>query len=117
MISAGTSRTFISFVNDVLIWLTFNIRRHFTHLHFIVNNVLIWLKFIIRRHFTHLHFIAPGTHAGKAHLLSDVIENIEHDPVYYQTRALSCVLGDEDVLGKMLREGAGQSSEKEELTA
>lgn len=40
-------------------------------------------------HFTHVKFDAPGTTVGKAHLLCDVIDNIEMKDDYYQTKTLS----------------------------
>ena len=40
-------------------------------------------------HFTHLKYDAPGSGAERAHLLSDVINNIELDPAYYQKKTLA----------------------------
>ncbi len=40
-------------------------------------------------HFTHLKFDAPGSGVEKAHLLSDVIDNIERYPTYYQEKTLT----------------------------
>ncbi|ELT96554.1 hypothetical protein CAPTEDRAFT_162417 [Capitella teleta] len=40
-------------------------------------------------HFTHLRFNAPGSGVDRAHLLSDVIDNIELMPDYYQRKTLS----------------------------
>lgn len=54
-------------------------------------------------HFTNVAFDAPGKHVGRAHLLDDVIENIEHDPTYYQTRSLTMSLLENRSLGKAYR--------------
>eukprot|EP00286_Rhodomonas_abbreviata_P001933 CAMPEP_0181290856 /NCGR_PEP_ID=MMETSP1101-20121128/1647_1 /TAXON_ID=46948 /ORGANISM="Rhodomonas abbreviata, Strain Caron Lab Isolate" /LENGTH=275 /DNA_ID=CAMNT_0023395189 /DNA_START=9 /DNA_END=836 /DNA_ORIENTATION=- len=40
-------------------------------------------------HFTHLLAEAPGTEAGRAHLLSDVIDNISLYPDYYQKKTMT----------------------------
>lgn len=40
-------------------------------------------------HFTHLNFEAPGSGVEKAHLLSDVIENLEMDSEYYQKKTMT----------------------------
>ena len=43
-------------------------------------------------HFTHLDYAAPKTTIGEAHLLSEVIDNIESiDSLYYQKKTLSFV--------------------------
>lgn len=44
-------------------------------------------------HFTHLKYAAPKTVIGQAHLLHDVIDNIENiSPDYYQKKTISfCV--------------------------
>ena len=55
-------------------------------------------------HVTHLQFDAPGTQATKAHLLSDVIENISLKAEYYQSKSLSFVLREKDGLLAKYRE-------------
>ena len=41
-------------------------------------------------HFTHLKFAAPRSHVGEAHLMDDVIDNIEHIANdYYQRKTIS----------------------------
>ncbi len=40
-------------------------------------------------HFTHLRYDAPGSGAERAHLLRDVINNIELDAAFYQKKTLS----------------------------
>lgn len=52
-------------------------------------------------HFTALSFEAPGTWAGKAHLLSSVISNIETCSEYYQRATLSFTLKDKTPLSAM----------------
>ncbi|XP_048580917.1 m7GpppX diphosphatase [Nematostella vectensis] len=50
-------------------------------------------------HFTHLKFDAPGLGSGKAHLLSDIIDNISTiDSGYYQKKTLPCILREHDKL-------------------
>ncbi|KAJ7380952.1 hypothetical protein OS493_004542 [Desmophyllum pertusum] len=52
-------------------------------------------------HFTHLKYDAPGCGIGKAHLLQDVIDNIENiDSHYYSKRTLSCLFKENDKLFK-----------------
>ena len=44
-------------------------------------------------HFTHLKYEAPKTLIGQAHLLEEIIDNIENiDPCYYQKKTLSFVV-------------------------
>merc|ERR1711976_711052 len=43
-------------------------------------------------HFTHLRFDAPGSGVERAHLLSDVIDNIELMEDFYQKKTLAFVL-------------------------
>ena len=44
-------------------------------------------------HFTHLDYVAPKATIGEAHLLSEVIDNIENiDSLYYQKKTLSFVV-------------------------
>ena len=49
-------------------------------------------------HFTHIDYEAPGCGVEKAHLLLDVIENIEMDTNYYERKTLSFVIRDLDKL-------------------
>ena len=52
-------------------------------------------------HFTHLKYDAPGCGIGKAHLLQDVIDNIENiDSDYYRKKTLACVFKANDKLFK-----------------
>ncbi|XP_015757633.1 PREDICTED: m7GpppX diphosphatase-like [Acropora digitifera] len=52
-------------------------------------------------HFTHLNYDAPGCGIGKAHLLQDVIDNIENiDEDYYRKKTLACVFKANDKLFK-----------------
>lgn len=55
-------------------------------------------------HFTALGFEAPGTGVERAHLLADVIENLECDPDYYQQRTLTFALRADDPLLRLLQE-------------
>ncbi|XP_022098424.1 m7GpppX diphosphatase-like [Acanthaster planci] len=59
-------------------------------------------------HVTHVKFDAPGSGVTRAHLLSDVIENIELMPDYYQRKTLTCVLREKDGLLARFREVRGQ---------
>ena len=50
-------------------------------------------------HFTHLKYAAPKTLVGEAHLLEEVIDNIEHiDSDFYQKKTLSFCLKDSSPL-------------------
>lgn len=50
-------------------------------------------------HFTHINYDAPGSCLGKAHLLHDVIDNIENiDSNYYSKRTLLCLFKENDKL-------------------
>ncbi|KAM6924013.1 m7GpppX diphosphatase [Xenentodon cancila] len=52
-------------------------------------------------HFTKLGYEAPGCGVERAHLLSDVIQNLQCDPQYYKTRTLYFpVRADDGLLGK-----------------
>lgn len=52
-------------------------------------------------HFTALSYDAPGCSVERAHLLSDVIQNVELDAQYYQKRTLTFALrADEPLLKK-----------------
>ncbi|XP_004689167.1 PREDICTED: m7GpppX diphosphatase isoform X1 [Condylura cristata] len=55
-------------------------------------------------HFTALGFEAPGSGVERAHLLADVIENLECDPEYYQQRTLTFALRADDPLLRLLQE-------------
>ncbi|XP_068515668.1 m7GpppX diphosphatase isoform X2 [Anas acuta] len=57
-------------------------------------------------HFTALGYDAPGTSVERAHLLSDVIDNLVLDSSYYQKRALTFALrADEPLLKKFQEAG------------
>lgn len=49
-------------------------------------------------HFTHLRYDAPGSGVERAHLLTDVINNIEMMSDYYQKKTLSFLVKDNDSL-------------------
>lgn len=49
-------------------------------------------------HFTKLGYQAPGCGVERAHLLADVIQNLQADPEYYKTRTLYFPLRAEDGL-------------------
>jgi len=51
-------------------------------------------------HFTHLNYDAPGAGVEKAHLLSDVIENIELCADYYQRKTMTFITKEYDGLYK-----------------
>ncbi|XP_032954131.1 m7GpppX diphosphatase isoform X1 [Rhinolophus ferrumequinum] len=55
-------------------------------------------------HFTALGFEAPGSGVERAHLLAEVIENLEHDPEYYQQRTLTFALRADEPLLQLLQE-------------
>ncbi|XP_006731395.1 m7GpppX diphosphatase [Leptonychotes weddellii] len=55
-------------------------------------------------HFTALGFEAPGSGVERAHLLADVIENLERDPDHYQQRTLTFALRADDALLELLQE-------------
>ncbi|XP_006140703.2 m7GpppX diphosphatase [Tupaia chinensis] len=55
-------------------------------------------------HFTALGFEAPGSGVERAHLLADVIENLEWDPEHYQRRTLTLALRADDPLLTQLQE-------------
>ncbi|XP_008587673.1 PREDICTED: m7GpppX diphosphatase-like [Galeopterus variegatus] len=56
-------------------------------------------------HFTALGFEAPGSGVERAHLLAEVIENLEYDATYYQQRTLTFALRADDPLLTLLQEG------------
>ncbi|XP_005103893.1 m7GpppX diphosphatase [Aplysia californica] len=49
-------------------------------------------------HFSHIRFDAPGTDVMRAHLLSDVIDNLSINPDFYKKKTLSYVVRDSDQL-------------------
>ncbi|XP_019667095.1 m7GpppX diphosphatase isoform X3 [Felis catus] len=55
-------------------------------------------------HFTALGFEAPGSAVERAHLLAEVIENLECDPEHYQRRTLTFALRADDPLLQLLHE-------------
>nr|XP_004665527.1 m7GpppX diphosphatase [Jaculus jaculus] len=55
-------------------------------------------------HFTALGFEAPGSGVERAHLLAEVIENLECDPNYYQRRTLTFALRTDDPLLRLLQQ-------------
>uniref|UniRef100_A0A8D0FYY9 m7GpppX diphosphatase n=1 Tax=Sphenodon punctatus TaxID=8508 RepID=A0A8D0FYY9_SPHPU len=55
-------------------------------------------------HFTALSYDAPGCSVERAHLLSDVIDNLELDSQYYQKRALTFPLRADEALLKKFQE-------------
>ncbi|XP_054453942.1 m7GpppX diphosphatase [Anoplopoma fimbria] len=57
-------------------------------------------------HFTKLGYEAPGCGVERAHLLADVIQNLQSDPQYYKTRTLYFPLrADDGLLGKFKEAG------------
>ena len=57
-------------------------------------------------HFTVLGSEAPGSGVERAHLLSDVIQNLEGDGEFYRQRSLSCSLrADDGLLAKFQQAG------------
>ncbi|XP_061901384.1 m7GpppX diphosphatase-like isoform X2 [Entelurus aequoreus] len=55
-------------------------------------------------HFTKLDFEAPGCRVERAHLLADVIQNLQSDPNYYKTRNLFFPLRADDGLLSQFKE-------------
>lgn len=55
-------------------------------------------------HFTALDFNAPGSGVERAHLLADMMENLECDPEHYQQGTLTFALRADDHLLKLLQE-------------
>ncbi|KAJ8266636.1 hypothetical protein GJAV_G00132870 [Gymnothorax javanicus] len=55
-------------------------------------------------HFTSLSYDAPGCGVERAHLLSDVIQNLEADPQYYCSRTLSFPIKSDDGLLSKFKE-------------
>lgn len=55
-------------------------------------------------HFTVLGYEAPGCGVERAHLLSDVIQNLQTDTQHYRTRTLTYPLRADDALLHKLRE-------------
>ncbi|XP_038555981.1 m7GpppX diphosphatase [Micropterus salmoides] len=57
-------------------------------------------------HFTKLGYDAPGCGVERAHLLTDVIQNLQSDPLYYKTRTLYFPLrADDELLSKFKEAG------------
>jgi m7GpppX diphosphatase len=56
-------------------------------------------------HFTRAH-VNPGCEAERAHLLSDVIQNLEGDSEYYANRTITVRLKERDILYAALREAS-----------
>ncbi|KAM4732257.1 m7GpppX diphosphatase [Anableps anableps] len=57
-------------------------------------------------HFTKLGYDAPGCGVERAHLLSDVIQNLQTDPQFYKTRTLCFPLrADDGLLGRFQEAG------------
>ena len=54
-------------------------------------------------HFTALGFEAPGAGVERAHLLAEVIDNLEQDPEHYRRRTLTFALRADDPLLALLR--------------
>ncbi|CAH6859983.1 Dcps [Phodopus roborovskii] len=54
-------------------------------------------------HFTALGFEAPGSGVERAHLLAEVIENLECNPKHYQERTLTFALRTDDPLLQLLQ--------------
>ncbi|XP_077387525.1 m7GpppX diphosphatase [Festucalex cinctus] len=55
-------------------------------------------------HFTKLGYEAPGCGVERAHLLTDVIQNLHSDPDYYKTRTMSFSLRADDGLLSQFKE-------------
>jgi m7GpppX diphosphatase len=49
-------------------------------------------------HFTHLNYDAPGTVVGRAHLLDDIINNLELQDDFYKRKTLTYILRENDGL-------------------
>ena len=63
-------------------------------------------------HFTHLRYDAPGCGTGRAHLLQDVIDNIENiDSDYYFKKTLASVYKANDKLYKRFQSVKGVQGE------
>ncbi|XP_074832956.1 m7GpppX diphosphatase isoform X1 [Carettochelys insculpta] len=60
--------------------------------------------FHLHVHFTALGYDAPGCSVERAHLLADVIDNLELDPQYYQKRTLTFALRADETLLKKFQE-------------
>jgi len=63
-------------------------------------------------HFVHIMYEALGTSTGKAHLLNDIIDNIEMVPDYYQKKTLYYTLKINDPLYKLFQ-SASESAKSE----
>lgn len=76
-----------------------------------LDQVRIYFHYPPTYHHLHLHVVATsverpqGTAVGLAHLLDDVIENIEFDTCYYQTRTINmCIASDHALYRAILRQ-------------
>ena len=49
-------------------------------------------------HFTHISYDAPGSDVMRAHLLSDVIDNLVINPEFYHKKTLSYIVRNGDQL-------------------
>lgn len=66
-------------------------------------------------HFTHVEYEAPGSVIGRAHLLQDVIDNIENfDGNYYAKRTLHFQISENNSLFSSLK-AAGVVNEIENV--
>lgn len=55
-------------------------------------------------HFTHVKHDAPGIVVGRAHLLQDIIDNIENfDSHYYAKKTLRYIISDKNLLFSYLK--------------
>ncbi|KAE8592037.1 hypothetical protein XENTR_v10018632 [Xenopus tropicalis] len=73
------------------------------------NKLRIYLHYQPSYYHLHVHFTvlghdAPGSSVERAHLLCDVIQNIESNPQYYQTRTLTFALREDEALLKKFKE-------------
>nr|AAZ38886.1 scavenger mRNA decapping enzyme [Xenopus laevis] len=73
------------------------------------NKLRIYLHYQPSYYHLHVHFTvlghdAPGSSVERAHLLCDVIQNIESNPQYYKTRTLTFALREDEALLKKFKE-------------
>ena len=59
--------------------------------------------FHLHVHFTHIGYDAPGIVAGRAHLLDDVIDNLDLFDDFYQRKTMTYVLRENDNLYQCYR--------------
>ena len=73
---------------------------------------MLGLASIIHTNISHFNFRAVLAHAGceveRAHLLSDVIQNLEADGEFYMKRTITVRLRERDALYKALANGLDQ---------